>query len=93
MAFAVAGLSAQAANGNNTAWHYATNDTAAVVAGASYFDAAAAMVRVGDTIDASVDLDGSPGKSDFVVTAVTKPADERDYATGGAVTIALENQS
>jgi hypothetical protein len=48
------------ANGT-TGWHYTTADTAAQVLAPGYFNAAADMLRVGDTITTNTDTAGKPG--------------------------------
>lgn len=58
--------------------HYATNDTAAVVEAAGYFDALAASIGKGDLIIASLDVDGTPASRTYIVAA----------NSGTAVTIA-----
>lgn len=59
---------------------YVTNDDAATVQAAGYFNSVAAQFSVGDVIIASLDLDGSPLMKNYVVTA----------ASATAVTIALQ---
>jgi len=44
-----------------TLWHYTTIDTAATTTGATYFDAAAPYVRVGDVMVCNTDTGGTPG--------------------------------
>ncbi len=48
-------------------WHYATNDAAAVVEAANYFNSAAGSLVVGDIILASIDIDGTPTARKYVV--------------------------
>lgn len=48
-------------------WGYVTNDTAATVDTAGYFNQAANRLAVGDRIHANVDMDGTPGFGLFVV--------------------------
>lgn len=60
--------------------HYATNDDAAAVQAAGYFDPAAGILVVGDVIIASLDLDGAPALKIYMVTA----------NTGTVVTIAAQ---
>ena len=50
-------------------WHYKTNDAAAVVDSAGYFNGASNYLQVGDFILAHVDADGTPGFGIFVVNA------------------------
>ncbi len=61
-------------------WMLATNDTAALVEAANYFDALAAIMPVGSQIFASLDLDGTPVMKHYMVTA----------NTGSAVTVAIQ---
>ena len=60
-------------------WGYRTNDTAALVIAANYFDALADRLRVGDLIYVHGDADGTPFYKLYVVTA----------RTASAVTVAL----
>lgn len=53
---------------------YATNDDAATVEAANYFNALVAQVAIGDVIIASLDLDGTPLAKMYVVTAVSATA-------------------
>lgn len=62
---------------------YVTADTAATVEGVGYFDAAGALLNVGDCIDAVMVANGTPVAKAYVVTANT-------VASGGHVTIALQ---
>jgi len=55
-------------------YRFATNDDAATVEAAGYFNAAVAQLTVGDVIIASLDLDGSPLGKLYIVTAVTSTA-------------------
>lgn len=57
-------------NVKGSKWAYATNDTAAAVEGAGFFNPIAAQLRVGDQIDASLDLDGTPARKDYMVTSI-----------------------
>lgn len=52
-------------------WSYITNDDAATLETANYFDDFLAEFRVGDQIIASIDLDGTPTIRVYVVTSVT----------------------
>ncbi len=54
-----------------TLWHYATQDTAADVDTAGYFNEASHMIRQGDMIMANVDTDGTPAAGIFLVNANT----------------------
>lgn len=51
-------------------WHYSTNDDHATVAAAGYFNNARAVIGVGDTVIASVDLDGTPALRFYMFNAV-----------------------
>ncbi|KAA5605413.1 hypothetical protein F1188_10945 [Roseospira marina] len=61
MAFAPQDLSVLCYANGFTLWHYTTDDTAAAVTGARYFDPAAPYVRVGDVMICNTDTDGTPG--------------------------------
>lgn len=50
-------------------WHLATNDTAAAVEGAGYFNDLAKEVQAGDLIFGSLDLDGTPVPKNYMVTS------------------------
>jgi hypothetical protein len=52
-------------------YHYATNDTLAVVAAANYFDGAADYLQKGAIIIVSADLDGTPKVSTYVVASIS----------------------
>jgi hypothetical protein len=52
-------------------YHYATNDTLAVVAGANYFNSAANYLQKGAVIIVSADLDGTPASSTYVVASIS----------------------
>ena len=52
-----------------TLWHYTTDDAAAVVDSAGYFNEAAHMLCTGDMIMANVDTDGTPAAGIFLVNA------------------------
>lgn len=69
MAFISKDLSVLAYANNFTLWHYKTFDAA--VTGAGYFNAASAMIRVGDLIIANLDTDGTPSTKFYVVTGNT----------------------
>ncbi len=62
-------------------WLYGTDDAAAVVETAGYFNSARSLLSVGDQIEASMAVASSAVSKDYVVTAV--PA-------SGNVTIALK---
>lgn len=67
--------------GNTTQSHFAyrTDDAAATVETAGYFNGAVKVLAVGDTIDATMANTGTPVRKGYVVTA----------NTGTAVTVAL----
>lgn len=69
MPFISKDLSVLAYANNFTLWHYKTTDSA--VTGAGYFNAASAMIRVGDLIIANLDTDGTPSTKFYVVTGNT----------------------
>jgi hypothetical protein len=46
---------------------YTTNDTKATVEGVGYFNAEAGRFKVGDVIEASMDIDGTPAGAHYVV--------------------------
>lgn len=52
-------------------YSYVTNDLKATVEGSGYFDAEITRFKVGDTLDVNFDLDGTPGKTRYVVSSVT----------------------
>lgn len=60
-------------------WAYDTNDNAATVEAANYFNAAASVLSKGDVIEAVMVRSGTPVGKTFIVTA----------NTGSAVTIAV----
>lgn len=67
MAYDSNNLSALTYANGFTLWHYKTDDTAAVVDTAGYFNVAAGMLRVGDFIFGNFDLDGTPSHGLMVV--------------------------
>jgi len=69
MAFQSKNLSVLAYANGFTLWHYTTEDAAADVDTAGYFNGAAHMVRVGDMVLANVDTDGTPASGIFLVNA------------------------
>ncbi len=69
MAFQSKNLSVLAYANGFTLWHYATQDPAADVDTAGYFNDAAEMVRVGDMVLANVDTDGTPASGILLVNA------------------------
>jgi len=50
-------------------WVYTTEDTAATIDTAGYFDDVAQFVKVGDIIKANVDTDGTPAYKEFFVSS------------------------
>lgn len=62
-------------------WRYATDDAAATVETAGYFNNARSQLQVGDVIQATMAMGGTPVLKHYVVTAV--PA-------SGNVTVALQ---
>lgn len=76
------GSAAGAAQGKQISkWLYATDDAAATVETAGYFNNARAQLAVGDVIEASMANTGTPVTKTYVATAV--PA-------SGNVTVALQ---
>jgi hypothetical protein len=65
-------------------YNYATNDTAAEVVAANYFDKARDTVKVGDCVDAIIDVDGTIDRISFRFTAVP---------TSGNVTVAYDGDA
>lgn len=61
-------------------WRLATNDDAAAVQTAGFFNPLAGVMKVGERIFASLDLDGTPQAKDYIVTA----------NTGTVVTVAIQ---
>jgi hypothetical protein len=59
-------------------WMYVTDDAHATVTGAGYFNGAADRLTVGDQIDASTGMSGTPAGRHYIVTA----------NAGGVVTVA-----
>lgn len=57
-------------NVKGSKWTYVTNDTAAAVEGAGFFNSISTQLRAGDQIDASLDLDGTPARKDYLVSAI-----------------------
>ncbi|MER8380709.1 hypothetical protein [Mesorhizobium sp. M1399] len=62
-------------------WELATDDDAATVETAGYFNALAALMKIGEKIIARLDLDGTPAFREYIVSA----------NTGTVVTITREN--
>ncbi len=67
MAFIASDLSVLAYANNFTLWHYTTTDSSVTAGG--YFNKAVDMLRVNDLIIASVDTDGTPDTTSYVVTS------------------------
>ncbi len=63
-----------------TLWHYTSTDTAAVIEGAGYFNAASDLLRANDLILVNIDTDGAVGTKVVGVTSIT----------AGVVTIGIE---
>nr|WP_321482716.1 hypothetical protein [uncultured Cohaesibacter sp.] len=53
---------------------YHTNDDAAAVETAGYFNALASDLQAGDIIMAGLDIDGAPALKNYIVSAVTASA-------------------
>lgn len=70
-------------NGTVSKHFYCTDDAAAVVEAAGYFNLARAQLRVGDIIEASMVNAGTPVGKGYVVTAVP--------AAPSNITIALQS--
>jgi hypothetical protein len=68
----------------SSAFDYATDDAAATVETAGYFNSARALLGVGDKIDAVMVASTAPVRKNYVVTAVP---------TTGNVTVALQATS
>lgn len=64
-------------------FYYATTDAKATVQAAGYFNSAAALLKVGDLINATFGVGGTIGFMSYIVTA----------NTGSAVTVALQSVS
>ncbi|MEY9718791.1 hypothetical protein [Sinorhizobium fredii] len=60
---------------------YVTNDDTAAVQTAGYFNALAKLLKVGDHIDMTLDLDGTPMRRNYIVSS----------NTGSVVGIAAQN--
>lgn len=69
MAFQSKDLSVLAYANGFTLWHFTTADAAAEVSGASYFDAAADMLRAGDVILTNVEVATAPAAKLYQVAA------------------------
>ncbi len=70
-----------AAGANLGVHKYVTNDDRAAVETAGYFNALTSRVKVGDHIDMTLDLDGTPMRRNYIVSS----------NTGGVVAIAAQN--
>jgi len=96
MAYAASGLKMIAAGGSagtapgnvQNLFAYSTNDTAAVVLAADYFNSATGFLKAGDRIAVFGDLDGSPYTLDLIVlsddgtTVVVGPSGNSKVITG-----------
>ena len=69
MAFVTTKLALLAYGDGRSIWSYRSNDTAAVIDSASYFDTAADILNVGDIIYVSADEDGTPAFGHMIVNA------------------------
>lgn len=74
------------ANDVKSLYFYATNDDAATVATAGYFNEARARLKPGDVIICSLDVDGTRGTRTYVMNAV--PGTGNVTTTLGAATAA-----
>lgn len=74
MAYSARNLSVLSYANGFTLWHYTTPDTAAVVAGAGYFNDAADLLRKGDQIIANTSTAGSLVAKFYTVTAASSSA-------------------
>jgi hypothetical protein len=85
MAYQSKDLSVLAYANGFTLWHYATQDAAAAVDSAGYFNAAADMLRAGDIIIANVETSAAPKAGLFLVSqAAAGAVDVRDMTQIGA---------
>jgi hypothetical protein len=80
MAYQSKNLSVLAYANGFTLWHYASVDDATTVEGASYFDEAADLLRVGDMVMLNVDTDGAPETRVSGIAGIA----------GGVVTLGVE---
>ncbi|WP_445679220.1 hypothetical protein [Radicibacter daui] len=78
MAFRQQDMGVLAYSNGFTLWHYRSDDTAATVAAAGYFNAAAASLRAGDMVLASTAQSSSPAAKLIGIVSVAS----------GAVTVA-----
>lgn len=62
------------ATGGLTVWGYVTNDDLATVAGSGYFNSATSLLKHGDQIVVSGDLDGTPAVNTYVVSSASGAA-------------------
>lgn len=86
MAYQSKDLSALGYANGFTLWHYRTNDLAAVVDDAGYFNAASRMVRVGDFILLNAGIGTTPTHGVVVVVGnVAGSVDVTNVTTFGAV--------
>ena len=69
MAYNASNLSALTYANGFTLWHYKTSDAAAVVDSSGYFNAAAAMLRVGDFIFANANISATMQSGVFIVNS------------------------
>ena len=79
MAFAIAGLKRISHGGAlsvgpgsvRSIWHYITNDDAATVETANYFDPVIDEMRVGDLVFCSLDIDGTPKPAVLIIATIS----------------------
>jgi hypothetical protein len=71
MAFILNNLTAMRPFGGKMLYGYVTNDTKATIQGAGYFNNASTYFSVGDVINVSGDLDGTPFHTSYVVSAIS----------------------
>ncbi len=62
------------AAGQNMVHYYRTDDLAATVEAASYFNGISDILRSGDQILASLDMDGTPAIKQYLVSAIAAGA-------------------
>ena len=60
--------------GQNMVHYYRTDDLAATVEAASYFNGISDILRAGDQILASLDMDGAPAIKQYLVSAISAGA-------------------
>ncbi len=60
--------------GPHARWYHRTTELEATIEGANYFDAFADEMEVGDVIECSIDIDGTPLGNHYVVSTITAGA-------------------